>query len=204
MTGPTGSGKSTTLASLLNLVNRTRPCHIITIEDPIEYVYENLQSVVEQREVHSDTLGFAPALRAAMREAPDVIMVGEMRDTETMASALTAAETGHLVLATIHTNSAPQTIDRVIDSFPPNQQNQIPRLNGEGRVAAFEVLIGTPPAQALIREGKTHQLQSVIETNFKDGMITLQKSLESLYESGEIALEETLRFAADCQPTKVY
>ena len=221
VTGPTGSGKSTTLASLLNLVNRTRPCHIITIEDPIEYVYENLQSVVEQRELHSDTLGFAPALKAAMREAPDVIMVGEMRDTETMASALTAAETGHLVLATVHTNSAPQTIDRVIDSFPPNQQNQIrqqlsgtllavvsqrliPRLNGEGRVAAFEVLIGTPPAQSLIREGKTHQLQSVIETNFKDGMITLQKSLEALYESGEIALEETLRFSADCQPTRAY
>ncbi len=221
VTGPTGSGKSTTLASLLNLVNKTRPCHIITIEDPIEYVYDNINSVVEQRELHSDTLGFATALKAAMREAPDVIMVGEMRDTETMASALTAAETGHLVLATVHTNSAPQTIDRIIDSFPPNQQNQIrqqlsgallavvsqrliPRLNGEGRAAAFEVLIGTPPAQALIREGKTHQLQSVIETNFKDGMITLQKSLEALYESGEIALEETMRFSADYQPPKAY
>lgn len=221
VTGPTGSGKSTTLASLLNFVNKTRPCHIITIEDPIEYVYDNINSVVEQRELHSDTLGFATALKAAMREAPDVIMVGEMRDTETMASALTAAETGHLVLATVHTNSAPQTIDRIIDSFPPNQQNQIrqqlsgsllavvsqrliPKLNGEGRAAAFEVLIGTPPTQALVREGKTHQLQSVIETNFKDGMITLQKSLEALYESGEIALEETLRFAVDYQPPKAY
>lgn len=221
VTGPTGSGKSTTLASLLNLINRTRPCHIITIEDPIEYVYDNINSVVEQRELHSDTLDFSIALKAAMRESPDIIMVGEMRDTATMASALTAAETGHLVLATIHTNSAPQTIDRIIDSFPPNQQNQIrqqlsgsllgvvsqrliPKLSGDGRAAAFEVMIGTPPVQSLIREGKTHMLQSTIETAFKDGMITLQKSLESLYERGEIAHEETLRFNADYQQPKAY
>ena len=221
VTGPTGSGKSTTLASLLNLVNRTRPCHIITIEDPIEYVYDNIRSVVEQRELHSDTLDFAIALKAAMRESPDIIMVGEMRDTATMSSALTAAETGHLVLATVHTNSAPQTIDRIIDSFPPNQQNQIrqqlsgsllgvvsqrliPKLSGDGRAAAFEVMIGTPPVQSLIREGKTHMLQSAIETAFKDGMITLQKSLEHLYESGIVALEETQRFSADYQQPEAY
>ncbi len=221
VTGPTGSGKSTTLASLLNRINQTRPCHIITIEDPIEYVYENICSVVEQRELHSDTLEFSTALKAAMRESPDIIMVGEMRDTATMASALTAAETGHLVLATIHTNSAPQTIDRIIDSFPPNQQNQIrqqlsgsllgvvsqrliPMLSGEGRAAAFEVMIGTPPVQSLIREGKTHLLQSAIETAFKDGMVTLQKSLENLYESGIIAHEETLKYNADYQQPKPY
>lgn len=221
VTGPTGSGKSTTLASLLNLVNRTRPCHIITIEDPIEYVYENICAIVEQRELHSDTLDFSIALKAAMRESPDIIMVGEMRDTATMSSALTAAETGHLVLATVHTNSAPQTIDRIIDSFPSGQQNQIrqqlsgallgvvsqrliPTISGDGRAAAFEVMIGTPPVQSLIREGKTHMLQSAIETAFKDGMITLQKSLEQLYESGQIAYEETQRFSADYQPPKAY
>ncbi len=221
VTGPTGSGKSTTLASLLNLVNRTRPCHIITIEDPIEYVYDNICAIVEQRELHSDTLDFSIALKAAMRESPDIIMVGEMRDTATMSSALTAAETGHLVLATVHTNSAPQTIDRIIDSFPSGQQNQIrqqlsgsllgvvsqrliPTISGDGRAAAFEVMVGTPPVQSLIREGKTHMLQSAIETAFKDGMITLQKSLEQLYESGQIAYEETQRFSADYQPPKAY
>ena len=221
VTGPTGSGKSTTLASLLNMVNRNRPCHIITIEDPIEYVYDNACSVVEQRELHSDTLEFAAALKAAMRESPDIIMVGEMRDIATMSSALTAAETGHLVLATIHTNSAPQTVDRIIDSFPPSQQNQIrqqlsgallgvisqrllPRLDGCGRVAAFEVMIGTPPIQSLIREGKTHMLQSAIETASKDGMITLRKALELLSMNGLVSRKETLRFSADYKETEAF
>lgn len=221
VTGPTGSGKSTTLASLLNMVNRSRPSHIITIEDPIEYVYDNACSVVEQRELHSDTLEFAAALKAAMRESPDIIMVGEMRDIATMSSALTAAETGHLVLATIHTNSAPQTVDRIIDSFPPSQQNQIrqqlsgallgvisqrllPRLDGCGRVAAFEVMIGTPPIQSLIREGKTHMLQSAIETASKDGMITLRKALELLSMNGLVSRKETLRFSADYKETEAF
>jgi len=214
MTGPTGSGKSTTLASLLDVINRTRNAHIITIEDPIEYVHKNINSIIEQRELHSDTLSFASALKYALREAPDVIMVGEMRDPETIAAALTAAETGHLVFATIHTNSAPQTIDRIVDSFPMYQQNQIrlqlagtllavisqrliPSIDGSARFAAFEIMIGTPPVQALVRDGKTHQLQSVIETSLKDGMCTLQRSLESLCADGLISKEEAKKFTAD-------
>ena len=214
MTGPTGSGKSTTLASLLDVINRTRNAHIITIEDPIEYVHKNINSIIEQRELHSDTLSFASALKYALREAPDVIMVGEMRDPETIAAALTAAETGHLVFATIHTNSAPQTIDRIVDSFPMYQQNQIrlqlagtllavisqrliPSVDGSARFAAFEIMIGTPPVQALVRDGKTHQLQSVIETSLKDGMCTLQRSLESLCADGLISKEEAKKFTAD-------
>ena len=215
VTGPTGSGKSTTLASLIDRINRTRPAHIITIEDPIEYVHGNIRSIVEQRELHADTMSFSTALKYALRQNPDVIMVGEMRDVETMAAALTAAETGHLVLATIHTNSAPQTVDRIVDSFPVAHQNQIrlqlasvllgvvsqrllPAKNG-GRAAAFEVMIGTPPVQANIREGKTHQLQSVIETGGKDGMITLEKALERLYDQGLITLDEIKRFKVDCK-----
>ena len=214
MTGPTGSGKSTTLASLLDVINRTRNAHIITIEDPIEYVHRNLNSIIEQRELHADTHSFAAALKYALREAPDVIMVGEMRDTETISAALTAAETGHLVFATIHTNSAPQTVDRIVDSFPMYQQNQIrlqlastllavisqrliPSIDGSSRIAAFEIMIGTPPVQALIREGKTHQLQTVIETSLKDGMCTLQRSMEDLCADGLISQEEMKRFAAD-------
>ena len=214
MTGPTGSGKSTTLASLIEQINQARPCHIVTIEDPIEYVYENRMAVIEQRELHADTLSFSGALRSAMREAPDVILLGEMRDTETIAAALTAAETGHLVFATLHTNSAPQTIDRVIDSFPAGQQNQIrqqlaatllavvaqrliPRKDGRGMAAAFEVMMGTPPVAALIRENKTHLLQSTLETSFKDGMRTMEKSLQELYAAGKITLEDTKLFSAD-------
>lgn len=221
ITGPTGSGKSTTLASLLNLINRTSAKHIITIEDPIEFVHENIHSIVEQRELHSDTKSFATALKYALRQDPDVIMVGEMRDIETIAAALTAAETGHLVFATIHTNSAPQTIDRIVDSFPPDQQNQIrlqlagvllgvlsqrllPRLDGAGRAAAFEVMLGTPPIQALVREGRTHQLQSVLETSWKDGMCTLEKSLENLYNAGLVSLEQTKAYKADYKPTKEF
>lgn len=221
VTGPTGSGKSTTLASLLDHVNRTRACHIITIEDPIEFIYDNARSVVEQRELGSDTLNFSGALKAAMREAPDIIMVGEMRDIETMASALTAAETGHLVLSTVHTNSAPQTIDRIIDSFPASQQNQIrqqlsgallgvvsqrliPRLDGKGRAAAFEVMVGTPPVQALIREGKTHMLSSVIETSAKDGMISLDKALRNLADKEIISPAETGQFAMEYVQPEAY
>ncbi|MBO4649352.1 MAG: PilT/PilU family type 4a pilus ATPase [Lentisphaeria bacterium] len=221
VTGPTGSGKSTTLASLLDQINRTRNGKIITIEDPIEYVHFNKQSIVEQRELHSDTLSFSSALKYALRQDPDVIMVGEMRDTETMASAITAAETGHLVFATVHTNSAPQTIDRIVDSFPSHQQNQIRQqlasvvlgvisqrllqtIDRPGRVAAFEVMVGTPPVQSLIREGKTFQLQSVIETSYKDGMITLEKYLENLYNQGRISYESTRMFRPDYQVTQSF
>ena len=221
VTGPTGSGKSTTLACLLDQINGHRNCKIITIEDPIEYVHSNRCSVVEQRELHSDTLSFASALKYALRQDPDVIMVGEMRDVETIAAALTAAETGHLVFATIHTNSAPQTVDRIVDSFPSHQQNQIrqqlagvvlgiisqrllPRKDGSGRVAAFEIMIGTPPVQNLIREGKSFQLQSVIETSYKDGMITLEKSMEKLYEDGLVTLESTRVYQADYKVTQSF
>ena len=214
VTGPTGSGKSTTLASLLDVINRTRNTHIITIEDPIEFVHSNINSIIEQRELHADTHSFASALKYALREAPDVIMVGEMRDTETMSAALTAAETGHLVFATIHTNSAPQTVDRIVDSFPMYQQNQIrlqlaasllavisqrliPSIDGSSRLAAFEIMIGTPPVQALVREGKTHQLRTVIETSLKDGMCTLDRSMENLAADGLISSDELKRFAAD-------
>ena len=220
VTGPTGSGKSTTLASLIDRINRSRPAHIITIEDPIEYVHGNIRSIVEQRELHADTMSFSTALKYSLRQNPDVIMVGEMRDVETMAAALTAAETGHLVLATIHTNSAPQTVDRIVDSFPMAHQNQIrlqlasvllgvisqrllPSKNG-GRVAAFEVMIGTPPIQANIREGKTHQLQSTIETSAKDGMITLEKALERLYDQGLVSLDEIKRFKVDCKQVSAF
>ncbi|MBO7146457.1 MAG: PilT/PilU family type 4a pilus ATPase [Lentisphaeria bacterium] len=221
VTGPTGSGKSTTLACMLDQLNQKRNAKIITVEDPIEFVHNNLYSIIEQRELHSDTLSFAAALRHALRQDPDVIMVGEMRDVETIAAALTAAETGHLVFATIHTNSAPQTIDRIIDSFPSYQQNQIrlqlssvilgvisqrllPKLDGSGRAAAFEIMVGTPPVKALIRDGKTHQLQSVIETSYKDGMITLEKSLENLYNEGIVSLESTKVYQADYRVTKEF
>jgi len=213
-TGPTGSGKSTTMASLLNVVNKELPVHIITIEDPIEYVHKNNCAIVEQRELGQDTLSFANALRAAMREAPDIILVGEMRDTETISAALTAAETGHLVIGTIHTNSAMQTVDRIIDSFPAQQQNQVrqqfaasllgvisqrllKRADANGRIAAFEIMVGTPAIQALIRENKTHLLQSTIETAAKDGMVTLDKALNDLYEAGKISEKDLTLFKAD-------
>lgn len=205
--GPTGSGKSTTLASLINRVNHTRPAHIITIEDPIEFTYENDVALIEQREVFSDTLSFSEALKHAMRQAPDIILVGEMRDTATMAAALTAAETGHLVFATVHTNNAAQTIDRIIDSFPAEHQNQIrqqlasallsilsqrllPRADGRGRVAAFEVLIATPAIRALIRDNKSFQIQSTIETSQKDGMMTLEYYMTALLQRGLITEKE--------------
>lgn len=221
ITGPTGSGKSTTMASLIDYINHHRSCHIITVEDPIEYVHENHLALVEQREMHADTLSFGTALKYTLRQDPDVILVGEMRDIETIAAALTAAETGHLVLATLHTNSAPQTIDRIIDSFPSGQQNQIklqlagvllavvsqrllPRLDGRGRAAAFEVMVATPPVQALVREGKTHQLQSVLETGTKDGMATLAKSLEELYSKGLVSRDEVRSLQVDCKQVREF
>jgi twitching motility protein PilT len=221
VTGPTGHGKSTTLASLIDRINTTRGCHIITVEDPIEYVHQNKKAVIEQREVHADTLSFGNALKFVLRQDPDVILVGEMRDTETIAAALTAAETGHLVMATLHTNSAPQSIDRIIDSFPGHQQNQIklqlsgtllgiisqrliPHKDGQSRVAAFEIMLGTPAVQSLIREGKTSHLQSVIETSFKDGMVTMEKAVGELYSRELISREDMNSLIRNFKSDKAY
>ena len=206
VTGPTGSGKSTTLASMIDYINTTKSKHIITLEDPIEYVHTHKKSVVNQREVGSDTLSFANGLRAALRQDPDVILVGEMRDLETISTAITAAETGHLVMATLHTSSAPTTIDRIIDVFPPHQQGQIriqlanvlqgivsQRLfvqsDSKGRIAATEILIQTPSVANLIRNEKVHQLQNVIQTSRVLGMHTLESSVQQLVTSGKISLE---------------
>lgn len=209
VTGPTGSGKSTTLAAMLKLINEERSCHIITLEDPIEYLHKHNKSIVNQREIHSDSLSFANALRAALREDPDVILVGEMRDVETIGIAVTAAETGHLVFATLHTGDAAQTIDRIIDVFPPHQQQQIriqlsltlqgivcqqllPRLDGNGRVVALEILTVNPAVRNLIREGKSHQLVSVIQTGARFGMQSMDMSLKDLYRRGIISYEDAL------------
>ncbi|ADL08658.1 type IV pilus twitching motility protein PilT [Thermosediminibacter oceani] len=203
VTGPTGSGKTTTLAAMIDRINERRSCHIITLEDPIEYLHTHKRSIVNQREIGSDSPSFASALRAALRQDPDVILVGEMRDLETVATAITAAETGHLVLATLHTGSAVQSIDRIIDVFPPHQQNQIriqlsdtlagvitqqllPRADGKGRVVAVEVLIATPAVRNLIREGKTHQIVSLMQTGGRFGMQTMEMSLRQLREKGLI------------------
>lgn len=212
VTGPTGSGKSTTLASLVDYINKTKDAHIITIEDPIEYVHANKRSIIEQRELHADTLSYAGALKNALRQDPDVILVGEMRDTETMSAAITAAETGHLVLATIHTNNAPQTIDRIVDSFPDHQQNQIrlqlagvllgvisqrllPLKSGSGRTAVFEIMVGTAPIQALVRDGKTHLLRSSMETGYKDGMVTMERALAELAAKNIVLPEEIAKLS---------
>ena len=206
VTGPTGSGKSTTLASLVDYINRTRACHIVTIEDPIEYLHRHQLSLVNQREVGNDTQSFTNALRAVLRQDPDVILVGEMRDLETIATAVTAAETGHLVFSTLHTNDATQSVDRMIDVFPPHQQQQIrvqlaavlqgilsqqlfPRADHAGRVAAIEVMMVTPAVRSLIREGKTHQLPTVIQTNAKLGMQTMDKAIMELVHKGLISYE---------------
>jgi len=211
VTGPTGSGKSTTLASMIDYINTTKSKHIITLEDPIEYVHTHKKSVVNQREVGFDTLSFANGLRAALRQDPDVILVGEMRDLETISTAITAAETGHLVMATLHTSSAPTTIDRIIDVFPPHQQGQIriqlanvlqgivsQRLfvqsDSKGRIAATEVLIHTPSVANLIRNEKVHQLQNVIQTSRALGMHTLESSVQQLLTSGKISLESAKPF----------
>ncbi|GHU93615.1 twitching motility protein PilT [Clostridia bacterium] len=214
VTGPTGSGKSTTLASLIDIINTNRPDHIITIEDPIEYVHTNKMSLVNQREVGVDTNSFANALRAALREDPDVILVGEMRDLETISAAVTAAETGHLVFSTLHTIGAANTIDRIIDVFPPNQQGQIRaqlaetlecvvsqqlmvRRGGKGRVAALEVMFANSAIKSHIREGKTFQIPSTIQTNRKLGMISMDDALFDLYENGDINSETALSYAQD-------
>lgn len=214
VTGPTGCGKSTTLAAMIDLINRERSSHILTLEDPIEYVHTHKQSIVNQREIHADTGSFASALRAALREDPDVILVGELRDAETIGTAITAAETGHLVLATLHTGDAAQTIDRIIDVFPPFQQPQIrlqlsltlqgviaqqlvSRAIGTGRVAVQEILLATPAVCNLIREGKTHQLPSVLQTGAKQGMQAMDMGLRDLYIRQEITYEEALDRASD-------
>ncbi len=203
VTGPTGSGKSTTLAAIVNEINRTRTANIITVEDPVEFIHTDDQSIVSHREVGKQTQSFAAALKAALREDPDVILVGEMRDLETISLALTAAETGHLVFGTLHTSGAPSTINRIIDVFPPEQQEQIraqistslkmvvtQRLlktkDGQGRVGAFEIMKCTPPIQNLIREAKIHQIPSIMQTSVRDGMITMEKSLEELVKNGKI------------------
>jgi twitching motility protein PilT len=214
VTGPTGHGKSTTLASVLDRINQERQMHIITLEDPIEYLFQHRQSIVVQRELGTDTQSFANALRSALREDPDVILVGEMRDFETIGAALTAAETGHLVFATLHTNSAAQTIDRIVDVFPPYQQQQIKvqlanvlsavmtqqllvRKNGDGLVLAAEVMLATPAIKNLIREGKTYQIQSVLQTSTAMGMMTMDQSLKGLYERGVISYEDAIDHAFD-------
>lgn len=207
VTGPTGSGKSTTLASLVHEINATQRQHIITIEDPIEFVHENRMSVVDQREVGTNTTTFAKALRASLREDPDVVLVGEMRDLETISLAITAAETGHLVLATLHTSGAAKAIDRVIDAFPPEQQNQIrvqfseslrciiwqtllKRKDGRGRVGAYEILFNNHAIANMIRKSKTYQISSALETGVGEGMQTMKKDLLKLVEQGLIS-EET-------------
>jgi len=204
--GPTGHGKSTTLAAMIDEINHLRKNHIVTIEDPIEYIFKDVESVIDQREIGNDTKSFHKALRSVLRQDPDVIMVGEMRDPETMSAAITAAETGHLVFSTLHTNNASQTIDRIIDSFPPEQQNQIkaqlagtllgilskrliPKIGG-GRVAAFELVIANSAVRNLIREGKNHQIDLVIETSAESGMISLNKSLSGLIKNGLITMED--------------
>lgn len=209
VTGATGSGKSTTLAAMMNEVNQKESRHIITIEDPIEYVHENAKSIIEQREVATHTISFQTALRSALREDPDVILVGEMRDLETIALALTAAETGHLVFATLHTNGAAAAIDRIIDAFPTSQQNQIrmqlasslqavvwqslmKTKDGNGRVAGLEIMINNSAVANMIRKNKTHQLNSAIETGFKEGMQTMKKSVTDLLEAGIIDEETAL------------
>ena len=203
VTGPTGSGKSTTLAAIVNEINKTKTHNILTVEDPVEFIHKDNKSIISHREVGKQTQSFANALRAALREDPDVILVGELRDLETVSLALTAAETGHLVFGTLHTSGAPATINRIIDVFPPDQQEQIraqistslkmvvtQRLlktkDGQGRCAAFEIMKCTPPVQNLIREAKIHQIPSVMQTSVKDGMVTMDKSIEALVQSGKI------------------
>jgi len=206
VTGPTGSGKSTTLASLVDYINSTRACHIVTIEDPIEYLHRHKLSLINQREVGNDTQSFTNALRAVLRQDPDVILVGEMRDLETIATVVTAAETGHLVFSTLHTNDATQSVDRMIDVFPTHQQQQIrvqiaavlqgilsqqlfSRADHLGRVAAIEIMLATPAVRSLIREGKTHQLPTVIQTNGKLGMQTMDKAIMDLVQKGLISYD---------------
>jgi len=214
VTGPTGSGKSTTLAAMVDYVNSKKACHILTIEDPVEYVYKQKMALIHQRNVGEDVNSFSDALKSAMREDPDVILVGEMRDFETISAAITAAETGHLVLSTLHTTGAAMTIDRIIDVFPPHSQQQIrtqlssvlrgvitqtllPKASGTGRVAAFEIMIGTDAVSTLIRESKGHQLNSIIQTSSRQGMILLDDYLASLVRNGTVRKETALDKASN-------
>jgi twitching motility protein PilT len=216
VTGPTGSGKTTTLASMIDIINTEEDCHIITIEDPIEYYHPHKKSIVTQREVGVDVPDFAEALRRGLRQDPDVILVGEMRDLETMEAAITAAETGHLVFATLHTTGAARTVDRIVDAFPTDQQEQIRtqlassilavisqvllvRADTKGRVACFEIMISTPSIQALIRDNKTFRITSDIQTGAKYGMMTLDSNLLSLYERGLISYGDLITIAQDPQ-----
>ncbi|MDO4504744.1 MAG: type IV pilus twitching motility protein PilT [bacterium] len=215
VTGPTGSGKSTTLAGLVDKINREKASHIITIEDPIEFTHKSHRSVVVQREVHYDTYSFSAALRSALRQDPDVVLIGELRDLETISAAITIAETGHLVFATLHTNSAAQSIDRMIDVFPPHQQPQVrsqlsnilmaicaqrlvPAIGG-GRVVAAEVMIANPAVRSVIREGKTHQLDTIIQTGADQGMQTMDRTLVKLVQSGQVTYDTAREFAVDLQ-----
>ena len=214
VTGPTGSGKSTTLAAIIDKINNSRDAHVITLEDPIEYLHQHKMAMVNQREIGLDSDNYANALRAALREDPDVILVGEMRDLETISVAITAAETGHLVLSTLHTIGAASTVDRVIDVFPPHQQQQIriqlsnvleavvsqqliPTSDEKGRVAAFEVMHANHAVRNLIREGKSHQLTSVMQTNRKLGMITMDEAIQQLYYNGRVTRDMAIQFAQD-------
>ena len=218
VTGPTGSGKSTTLASLVDVINSTQNVNVITLEDPIEYLHRHNKAIVNQREIGVDSFSYTSALRAALREDPDVIMVGEMRDLDTISTAITAAETGHLVLSTLHTTGAANTIDRIIDVFPPHQQQQIriqlagvlesvisqqllPKVLG-GRVAAFEVMHTNTAIKNLIRESKTHQIDNIIQTNRKLGMMMMDDAIMELYMRGEISKETALEYAQDQQNMK--
>lgn len=213
VTGPTGHGKSTTLAAMIEKINQEKPLHIITIEDPIEYIHTSKMSIVDQRELHLDTHSWSVALRSALREDPDVVLIGEMRDLETISAAITIAETGHLVFATLHTNNAAQTMDRIIDVFPPRQQPQIrmqlassllgvisqrllPRIGG-GRVVASEVMMATPAIRNTIREGKTHQINNIIQISGDKGMVSIDKSLASLVRKGEVSFEDAKAYAID-------
>jgi twitching motility protein PilT len=215
VTGPTGSGKSTTLAALIDKINTEKAAHIITVEDPIEYTHHSKRSVIAQREVHYDTFSFSAALRSSLREDPDVVLIGEMRDLETIAAAITIAETGHLVFATLHTNSASQSIDRMVDVFPPHQQPQVraqlgnmlqaicsqrlvPALAG-GRIAAAEILVATPAVRNIIREGKNYQLEAVIQTGAEHGMQSMDRTLANLVHSGAISYEEARNYAVELE-----
>ena len=214
VTGPTGSGKSTTLASMLDVINIERDCHVITVEDPIEYYHEHKKCVITQREIGVDVPSFSEALRSALRQDPDVILVGEMRDLETMEAAITAAETGHLVFATLHTTGAARTVDRIVDAFPTNQQEQVRtqlssslvavvsqllliRQDRPGRIAAFEIMIATPSIRSLIRDNKTFRITSDIQTGARWGMVTLDAHLLALYEQGIISYEDVITKAQD-------
>ncbi len=213
VTGPTGSGKSTTLAAMINKINQEKAMHIITVEDPIEYTHISKKSIIVQREVHYDTYSFSMALRSVLREDPDVVLLGEMRDLETISNAITIAETGHLVLATLHTNGAAQSIDRIIDVFPPHQQSQvrsqlssilmaivsqrlIPSIGG-GRIPAAEILVANAAVRNLIREGKTQQIEAIIQTGSEFGMQSMDKTLVGLVHSGDISFDEARNYAVD-------